>query len=901
MVIMTLGKCQLQNTIHMTAKEVRQTYLKFFEEKQHLIVNSAPLIPKGDATLMFINSGMAQFKDFFLGNGNPPSKRITDTQKCLRVSGKHNDLDDVGIDTYHHTFFEMLGNWSFDDYFKKEALPWAWELLTEVYKLPADRLYVTVFEGDKEDKTSPDNESFNIWKEILGGEEHILYGNKKDNFWEMGEVGPCGPSSEIHIDLRTDAERQKIDGKDLVNADHPQVIEIWNNVFMEYERKADKSLVKLPFKHVDTGMGFERLVRAIEGKQSNYDTDVFMPLIKTVEAISGISYGVNEKTDIAIRVISDHIRAIAFVIADGQLPSNNKQGYVVRRILRRAVRYGYTYLNLKEPFLFNLVNVLAEQFDDTFPELDAQKDFVAKVIKEEENSFLRTLENGIKRFEEVKTRTLNTTKGNTIDGKEVFELYDTFGFPDDLTSLMAREAGMSIDIKGFEKALAEQRKRSQKDASSEKSDWHEIQEDKSINVDFLGYDTLQAKAKIVKWRETKQKNKTLYQIILDQTPFYAESGGQVGDRGYLQNIDAEGNNGEKISIIDTQKENDLIVHITKKLPSDFKANYNAIVSKTLRHSTENNHSATHLLHAALRDVLGTHVQQRGSLVSEDILRFDFSHFSKMTEEEIEQIETIVNQKIRENIELQEMRNVPIDQAKDMGAMALFGEKYGDSVRVVMFDKNYSVELCGGTHVSATGKIGFFKIISESSVASGVRRLEALTGEKAYNWIQQQNKLVKEIRSIVKGNKNLKDDVNSLVEQNAILQKQIQEFQEKEAKNIKQNLLNEVKNENGINILIQKISIPSADALKSLSFEFKNEIENLFAVLAADINGKPQIAVTISPDLVEERGLNAGKIVKELAKNIKGGGGGQPFFATAGGKDISGLDKVVEQGFEILYK
>ncbi|WP_338794182.1 alanine--tRNA ligase [Bernardetia sp. MNP-M8] len=882
----------------MTAKEVRQTFLNFFQEKQHLIVDSAPLIPKGDTTLMFINSGMAQFKDYFLGNGNPPSKRITDTQKCLRVSGKHNDLDDVGIDTYHHTFFEMLGNWSFGDYFKKEALPWAWELLTEVYKLPKERLYVTVFEGDKDDKLALDTESFEIWKQILGGEDRILYGNKKDNFWEMGDVGPCGPCSEIHIDLRTDAERFDVDGKTLVNADHPQVIEIWNNVFMEFERKADKSLVKLPSQHVDTGMGFERLVRAIEGKQSNYDTDVFTPLIKTVEAISGISYGVDEKTDIAIRVISDHIRAISFVIADGQLPSNNKQGYVVRRILRRAVRYGYTYLDLKEPFLFELVHILAEQFDDTFPELDAQKDFVARVVKEEENSFLRTLENGIKRFEEVKNR----TKGNVIDGKEVFELYDTFGFPDDLTDLMAREAGMKIDTVGFEKALNEQRKRSQKDASSEKSDWHEIQEDKSVNVDFLGYDTLQAKAKIVKWREITQKGKTLYQIVLDQTPFYAESGGQVGDRGYIQAIDSDNeNNGEKISIIDTQKENDMIVHITKKIPSNFTANYKAIVSETLRRSTENNHSATHLLHAALRSVLGTHVQQRGSLVSEDILRFDFSHFSKMTDEEIEKVETIVNQKIRENIELQEMRNTPIDEAKEMGAMALFGEKYGNSVRVVMFDKKYSVELCGGTHVSATGKIGFFKIISESSVASGVRRLEALTGEKAYNWIQEQNKLVKEIRSIVKGNKNLKEDVNSLVEQNAILQKQIQEFQEKEAKNIKKNLLNEIKNENGINILIQKISIPSADALKNLSFELKNEVENLFAVLAADIEGKPQIAVTISQELVDEKGLNAGKIVKDLAKNIKGGGGGQPFFATAGGKDLSGLDKVVEQGFEILYK
>ncbi|WP_338815424.1 alanine--tRNA ligase [Bernardetia sp. Wsw4-3y2] len=976
----------------MTAKEVRQTFLNFFNEKQHLIVDSAPLIPKGDTTLMFINSGMAQFKDYFLGNGNPPSKRITDTQKCLRVSGKHNDLDDVGIDTYHHTFFEMLGNWSFGDYFKKEALPWAWELLTEVYKLPKERLYVTVFEGDKDDKLALDTESFEIWKQILGGEDRILYGNKKDNFWEMGDVGPCGPCSEIHIDLRTDAERFDVDGKTLVNADHPQVIEIWNNVFMEFERKADKSLVKLPSQHVDTGMGFERLVRAIEGKQSNYDTDVFTPLIKTVEAISGISYGVDEKTDIAIRVISDHIRAISFVIADGQLPSNNKQGYVVRRILRRAVRYGYTYLDLKEPFLFELVHILAEQFDDTFPELDAQKDFVARVVKEEENSFLRTLEGGIKRFnmlggkmvedyfekvlkendikfereyqidnsksfradfylpkykkvielkagrqllkaqkkyEEILKNSeldfnivsnedvvnnnvnwFNIFKKNikapkfekVIQGKEVFELYDTFGFPDDLTDLMAREAGMKIDTVGFEKALDEQRKRSQKDASSEKSDWHEIQEDKSVKVDFLGYDTLQAKAKIVKWREITQKGKTLYQIVLDQTPFYAESGGQVGDRGYIQAIDSDNeNNGEKISIVDTQKENDMIVHITKKLPSNFKADYKAIVSETLRRSTENNHSATHLLHAALRSVLGTHVQQRGSLVSEDILRFDFSHFSKMTDEEIEKVETIVNQKIRENIELQEMRNMPIEEAKEMGAMALFGEKYGNSVRVVMFDKKYSVELCGGTHVSATGKIGFFKIISESSVASGVRRLEALTGEKAYNWIQEQNKLVKEIRSIVKGNKNLKEDVNSLVEQNAVLLRQIQEFQEKEAKNIKKNLLNEIKNENGINILIQKISIPSADALKNLSFELKNEVENLFAVLAADIEGKPQIAVTISQELVDEKGLNAGKIVKDLAKNIKGGGGGQPFFATAGGKDLSGLDKVIEEAFEVLYK
>lgn len=866
----------------MEAKLIRSTFIEFFKSKQHQFVPSSPIVVKNDPTLMFTNAGMNQFKDYFLGNDVPKATRVANSQKCLRVSGKHNDLEEVGVDTYHHTMFEMLGNWSFGDYFKKEAIEWAWELLTEVYKLPKDRLYVSVFGGDAGDNLDKDMEAFQIWSGIVP-EDRILFGNKKDNFWEMGDTGPCGPCSEIHIDLRTDEERKAVSGYDLVNNDHPQVIEIWNLVFMQFNRLSDGSLKELPAKHVDTGMGFERLVRAIQNKSSNYDTDVFMPFIRAIESKSGLQYGQDEKIDIAMRVIVDHIRAISFTIADGQLPSNNKAGYVIRRILRRAVRYGYTFLGFQKPFLYELLPLLAENFGDIFPEVAAQQDFIAKVIKEEEASFLRTLDNGLKKLDQLKDE-LNKNGGKIIDGKIAFELYDTYGFPLDLTSLIARENGLSVDEKGFVSEMEIQKNRSRAAAEQETGDWVMVSQEEG--VEFVGYDYLQAQSQIVKYRQIKDKKGDRFQIVLDRTPFYAESGGQVGDQGWL--ISGE----ERIQVLDTKKENDLIVHFVNKIPTNPSAVFEAEVNAENRKLSMNNHSATHLLHAALKEVLGDHVQQKGSLVNESLLRFDFSHFAKMTDEEIAQVEKIVNTKIRENIPLSEQRNVPIEEAKKQGATALFGEKYGDFVRVITFDKAFSVELCGGTHVPATGVIGLFKIVSEGSISAGVRRIEAITAQAAEDFVNQQINLVKEIQEMLKSPKDIKKSLEALLQERNELRKEIESLHLQQAGALKEELIKKAESFHGVNLILAEIKLPSADALKKLAFELKNEVDDVLAVLAAEIDGKPQIAVVINEDLVSSKGLNAGNAVRELAKEIQGGGGGQPFFATAGGKNLAGLPNVL---------
>lgn len=871
----------------MTAQEVRQQFFDFFRSKGHEIVPSAPMVVKNDPTLMFTNAGMNQFKDFFLGNQTPKYRRIADTQKCLRVSGKHNDLEEVGIDTYHHTMFEMLGNWSFGDYFKEESIAWAWELLTEVYELPKDRLYVTVFEGDPDDNLKADEEAVGFWKQHIA-EDRILYFDKKDNFWEMGDTGPCGPCSEIHIDLRPDAEREKIDGKTLVNADHEQVIEIWNLVFIQFNRTADGSLKTLPEKHIDTGMGFERLVRALHAQKSNYDSDVFQPLLNFIAKESGKTYGKNEKDDIAMRVISDHVRAVAFAIADGQMPSNNRAGYVIKRILRRAVRYGYTFLGFEEPFIYRLVDILAEQFSEVFPEIQAQKDQIQLVIREEEKAFLATLDKGLKLFDEVRQ---NLSEGDTVDGRTVFRLNDTFGFPKDLTALIAREHGLKIDEEGYQKALEEQKNRSRQAAQSDKGDWTEINPE--LEVEFLGYDTLETTTKIIKYREVKEKKKTFYQIVLAETPFYGESGGQVGDRGYL-----ESSEGEKISVRDTQKENDLIILITDKLPQNPEAEFRAVVDARKRELTANNHSATHLMHAALRDVLGDHVVQKGSLVNEKILRFDFSHFKKVETEELREIERIVNEKIRQNIQKGEDRNVPIEEAKKRGAMALFGEKYGENVRVITFDPEYSVELCGGTHVPATGNIGLFKIVSEGAVAAGVRRIEAVTATGAEAFVREKETLVEDINALIGNTSDLRKSVKNLVEERTTLLKKLEALENQATQSLKKDLLAKVEDRNGVNFLAERVSLPSAQALKQLAYQLREQVESLFLVLAAEVEGKPQIAIMISDNLVSDT-LNASKLARSLGKFIKGGGGGQPFFATAGGKDLSGLEKVVEEANELV--
>ncbi|MCZ2129939.1 MAG: alanine--tRNA ligase [Bacteroidia bacterium] len=863
----------------MNSNEIRQKFLAFFENKGHQHISSSPIVVKNDPTLMFTNAGMNQFKDWFLGNEQAKFTRVVNSQKCLRVSGKHNDLEEVGVDTYHHTMFEMLGNWSFGDYFKKEAIEWAWELLTEVYQLDKNRLYVTVFEGDKKEGLAFDQDAFDNWKKWIG-EDRIINGSKKDNFWEMGETGPCGPCSEIHIDLRTESERAKIDGASLVNKDHPQVLEIWNLVFMEFNRMANGSLVLLPAKHVDTGMGFERLVRAIEGKSSNYDTDVFVPTIRFIENHSGVSYQFSDsKTDIAMRVLSDHIRAISFAIADGQLPSNGGAGYVIRRILRRAVRYQYQFLHIKEPFLCTIVELISNNFKEIFPELYQQKDFVAKVIREEEVGFLKTIANGIHILESKFAE-----GGTIIKGEDAFELSDTYGFPLDLTQLIARENGFEVDVAAFEVELQKQKERSRKATELTTDDWQIIgSEEPTV---FLGYDQTEAEISIQKYRKVKAKGKESYQLVFDQTPFYPEGGGQVGDTGFISNSN------EKLEIIDTKKENNLIIHFCEKIPQNLSGKYTATVNLNNRRLTENNHSSTHLLHAALRQVLGDHVHQKGSLVNKDYLRFDFSHFAAITQEEIEKIEQIVNQKIRENIALDERRNVPIKEAETMGAMMLFGEKYGENVRVITFDPAYSRELCGGTHVKATGQIGSFKIISESAVAAGVRRVEAITADAVDKLMSEQWEAINSLKNLLKS-KDLLKSVEHLMEEKSLLQKKLETLESEQTQHIKEQLKAQLTPKEGMNVLIAKVEVANAEQLKNLSYQLRNEIENLYCVLGSIFDGKPFLSIILSDNLVKEKGLHAGTLIKTLSKEIRGGGGGQPFYATAGGSDATGLERALE--------
>jgi len=879
----------------MTTKEIRQGFLDFFAEKGHHIVPSAPIVVKNDPTLMFTNAGMNQFKDLFLGQSAIKNSKVADTQRCLRVSGKHNDLEEVGIDTYHHTMFEMLGNWSFGDpanpeggYFKKEALAWSWELLTEVYKIPKDRLYVSVFAGDGKEGLPKDQEAYEIWKQYVS-EDRIILGNKKDNFWEMGETGPCGPCSEIHVDMRPDAERLKIDGSKLVNQDDPQVIEIWNNVFMQFNRLKNGSLEKLPGQHVDTGMGLERLVRVIQNKTSNYDTDVFQPLIQYISEKSRMPYVGNSipgsegwVESVAMRVMSDHIRAISFCIADGTLPSNNKAGYVVRRILRRAVRYAYTFLDLKEPFLNKLVPILADQFDGIFPELKKQQDFVQKVVLEEEVSFLRTLATGIQRFERFETN------NQVINGEFAFELYDTFGFPIDLTELMAREKGWTVDMEAFEAELQKQKSRSRAATTIDTGDWVIINEDEEI--EFIGYDELETECKILRYRKITAKGRDQYQVVLNRTPFYAESGGQVGDTGKLEDRSRL----FEYAVTDTKKENGLIVHFLDEIPDDFSGLFYAVVDYKKRTATENNHSVTHLLHAALKQVLGNHVNQKGSLVNSEYLRFDFAHFSRLTDLELAEVEGIVNRKIRENIPLKEERNVIYQKVIDSGVTALFGEKYGDYVRVITFDDHFSKELCGGTHVRSSGQIGYFKIISESAVAAGVRRIEAITAGTAENYINAQNEQIRGLKDLLKNPNDLLKTVESLLEENNRLKKEIEKIILERSAGLKHELVKNIELINGINLIAQRVELPNTDAVKSLAYAVKDLVTDLFLVLACDIDGKPSLTVMVSENLVKEKKLNAGNIVRELAKEIQGGGGGQPFFATAGGKDSSGLVRALEK-------
>ncbi|MFC3197883.1 alanine--tRNA ligase [Parapedobacter deserti] len=873
----------------MTSREIREAFLTFFSDKSHQIVPSAPVVIKNDPTLMFTNAGMNQFKDIFLGEGRAPYPRVADTQRCLRVSGKHNDLEEVGIDTYHHTLFEMLGNWSFGDYFKREAIAWSWELLTEVYKLDKDRLYVTIFEGDAADGLPRDEEAYGFWKEMVP-EDRILLGNKKDNFWEMGDTGPCGPCSEIHVDCRADNERQEIDGRTLVNADHPQVIEIWNLVFMQFNRQKDGSLKPLPAKHVDTGMGFERLVRVIQGKKSNYDTDVFQPLIGYIAQRANIAYGANEQTDIAMRVLADHIRAISFAIADGQLPSNNKAGYVIRRILRRAVRYAYTFLGFKEPFLHELVPLLANQFAGVFDELNTQQDFVQKVILEEEQSFLRTLVTGVQRFAHYISE--GGTGDRIIAGGFAFELYDTYGFPIDLTELLAREKGWNVDMPGFQQALEQQKNRSRAATAIDTGDWVVLRAGES--VEFVGYDQLECNTEVLKYRKIAAKGKEQYQLVLSVTPFYPAGGGQVGDTGVLVSTA-----NEQLKVTDTKRENGLIVHYTDRLPAKPDDAFIAKVDAVKRRETEGNHSATHLLHAALKQVLGDHVNQKGSLVNADYLRFDFSHFSKVSEEELQEVERIVNAKIRENIPLQEKRDVPFQEAVASGVTALFGEKYGETVRVITFDDRFSRELCGGTHVRATGAIGFFKIVSESAVAAGVRRLEAITGSKAEAFIYEQASMVNELKVLLNNPKDFVKALGKVIEENSQLRKELERAIAARALALKDELAEKVESVNGINFLAQQIDVANTEAVKTLAFALKERVPDLFMVLASVSNDKPSLTVVVSENLVQERGLNAGKIVRELAPMIQGGGGGQPFYATAGGKDVSGIQQALAKAREFV--
>jgi len=863
----------------MNSNDIRKTFFDFFQSKQHAIVPSAPMVVKNDPTLMFTNAGMNQFKDIFLGNQPAKHTRVADSQKCLRVSGKHNDLEEVGHDTYHHTMFEMLGNWSFGDYFKEEAIAWAWELLTDVYKLPKDRLYASYFGGSVEEGMDADTEAFELWKKYLP-EAQILPGSKKDNFWEMGETGPCGPCSEIHIDLRDDDERKLVAGRDLVNKDNPLVIEVWNNVFMQFNRKANGDLELLPAKHVDTGMGFERLCMALQGKKSNYDTDVFQPLILKLADLSNKKYGENKEADIAMRVIADHLRAIAFSIADGQLPSNVKAGYVIRRILRRAVRYGYTFLGFNEPFINQLIPTLVGQMGEQFPELKSQQTLIEKVITEEESAFLRTLETGIRHLDTIIEKV--KAEGKTqIDGKTAFLLNDTFGFPYDLTELIAREKGFTIDKAGFDKELDEQKNRSRHAAAVETDDWVELR--KFDTEEFIGYDHASADVVIARYRTVKSKNKTQYQLVFDRTPFYGESGGQVGDSGYIES------ESERISIINTVKENNLIVHMTDKLPQDASANFNAVVDMDGRTATSNNHSATHLLHFALRQVLGSHVEQKGSLVRPDGLRFDFAHFQKVSDEEMKQVEYIVNELIRRNSPLGEHRDTPIEEAQKMGAMALFGEKYGDKVRVIQFGE--SVELCGGTHVPATGQIGFFKITTESAIAAGVRRIEAVTAKKAEELVYFQQDLIKEVSGIFHNSPNLVSAIKKAIEENSEFKKKAEEYMKEKSITIKDHLLKEMEMLNGKKLIRFTMDMPS-EMVKDIAYQIRGQITEDLIFIAGTFDGsKPLLTIMLSDNLVAG-GLNASTIVREAAKEIQGGGGGQPFFAQAGGKNADGIEAAV---------
>ena len=867
----------------LTAAQIRQKFLDFFAEKQHAVVPSAPIVIKNDPTLMFTNAGMNQFKDLFLGNAPVKNKRITDTQKCLRVSGKHNDLEEVGYDTYHHTMFEMLGNWSFGDYFKKEAIDWAWELLTEVYGLDKGRLYVSVFGGDEKDGLALDNEAREYWQAHVQ-DDRIIHGSKQDNFWEMGETGPCGPSSEIHIDLRSDEERAKVDGRALVNEDHPEVVEVWNLVFIEFNRKADSSLENLPAKHIDTGMGFERLCMALQGKKSNYDTDVFTPIISAIEELSGKKYGSNEMVDVAMRVIADHSRAIAFTIADGQLPANTGAGYVIRRILRRAIRYGYSQLHLREPFMFKLVDVLVHEMGPFFPEIKNQKELVEKVIREEESSFLRTVEQGLQRIEQILEETNN---GDMVSGDKAFELYDTFGFPVDLTALILREFKRDLDMEGFHAEMAKQKERSRAATKMTTDDWVEVLPDDV--QEFVGYDQTEADVRITRYRKVTTKKNTFYQLIFSHTPFYPEGGGQVGDTGY---IEAGGN---RTPIFDTKKENGQTVHFTKELPENVKYEFRAVVNKQKRIQAANNHTATHLLHHVLREVLGTHVEQKGSLVSPDHLRFDFSHFQRVTAEELQEIENRVNARIRENQPLEEHRSISMRKAEEMGAMMLFGEKYGDMVRAIKFGE--SVELCGGTHVPATGNIGIFKITHEGAVAAGIRRIEAITADKASAFINNELTTLNEVKEFLKNPKNPLSGIKALHEENSRLKKEIEQLRMEKAKHLKGDLMNSMEEVNGLQLLAKRVDLDNA-SIKNLAFELKSAHDNLMLVLANADGSKATISVALSDELVKGRNLHAGKMVKELAALIKGGGGGQPFFATAGGKNPDGIDAALAKAKEI---
>ena len=865
----------------MTVSEIRQQFFDFFESKGHKIVPSAPMVVKNDPTLMFTNAGMNQFKDFFLGYQVATEKRIANSQKCLRVSGKHNDLEEVGVDTYHHTMFEMLGNWSFGDYFKEEAISWAWELLTEVYKIPKDQLYVTVFEGDASDNVPRDEESYSIWKKFIA-EDRIILASKKDNFWEMGDTGPCGPCTEIHVDLRDEADKKKIPGRDLVNNDHPQVIEIWNNVFMQFNRKADSSLENLPSTHVDTGMGLERLAMALQGKQSNYDTDLFQTLIQHMVKVSGIPYAKSEETDIALRVIADHVRTIAFSIADGQLPANNGAGYVIRRILRRAVRYGYQTLGLKESFLSDLSLVLCELMGDPYQELIAQKDIISKVIREEENSFFRTLELGIKRMELL----MNECKAQNqpiIAGNAVFELYDTYGFPIDLTSLIARENGLSIDEQAFDKELQIQKDRSRAATAVETADWVQVNPEET--TEFIGYDHTSAEVRIIKYRKVSQKQKYFFQLVLNKTPFYPEGGGQVGDKGILRNETST------ISIFDTKKENNLIIHLTEKIPTELSGVFTAKIDNEKRQLSADNHSATHLLHHALRSVLGNHVEQKGSLVNPSNLRFDFSHFAKITDDELAAIEAMVTLAIHSNIPLEERRAVPIEEAKKLGAMALFGEKYGDAVRVIKFGD--SVELCGGIHVPSTGKIGIFKITSESAVAAGIRRIEAITGPSAERYFKEKAATLDQLSALLKNPQNIQKSVLDLIEKNNELTKSLEQFQREKSKAIKAVLSTKISAENGIQFLGEIVDLDS-DSVKDILFQLKSETDNFVGVIGNKDGAKCTLSLIISENLVKDKGWDASKLIRSAAKHIQGGGGGQNFFATAGGKLPSGLSMAISE-------